>query len=353
MHYVVHQVLRPFLYRRLLQRFGTVRVVNALQRCDTRLLPSAESPAGFRVEPGNWGETYTVCCPFCRDSRYRLYIGHLWGYADDVFATRYWWMCKCFNEECVTSHERRLHLAGMLFQEAYFSRGPFGGDVLNRALYSTARREAVAPGPVTLLEHLQPDHPARVYLQQRDPPFDPVYISREYRVGYCPEARPEFAMATHRLIIPVFREGHFYGWQARMLRDSVSKRIPKYYTMPGMSTSGWLYNFDRARTQSHLVLCEGVTDAWRYGPEAVALFGKSLSAAHAELIVRYCSHLPVVVLFDGSAVEESRKAMERLRDRVHRVVRIQLDTTLDPGKVPTSALRRAVAEAAGQHGVFL
>lgn len=347
-------VLRPLLYQRLVQRFGTVRTVHHREPGWVDFRPSSLHDGGFRIEASSWGETYHVCCPFCREVRYRLYIGHLWGYPDTRHNTRHWWMAKCFNQECLAPHDRRMHLAQMLFHEAHFSSARTS-DRLNYAIMQQAKPfDPVLPGPVTKLEHLSHDHPARQYLlNRRRPAFDPDWLSRVFDVGYCAEASPAYPLATNRLIIPVYREGKLYGWQARLLRDSRSKQICKYYTMPNMRTSAWLYNFDQACRQTHLVVCEGVSDVWRYGMEATAVFGKKLSTAQIELLSRYCKSIPVVLLLDGSADAEARDAFLRLQKTHDCVLRVQLRSELDPGTIPTPLLRRRVAEAAACHGVSL
>ncbi len=61
----------------------------------------------------------------------------------------------------------------------------------------------------------------------------------------------------------------------------------QYYTMPGFKKTQHLYNYDQAKQFPFVSICEGVSDVWRFGSEAVALFGKNASSTQLDLIARH------------------------------------------------------------------
>lgn len=336
-------VLRPFLYSRLCALLGNVRVTNAGQPCQAHLVTSPLARSGRRLELESWGENYVVDCPVCGDSRQRLYVGHLWGHFDERTGTRNWWMIKCFNEDCFSEYARRMELASRIFDTLRGLVGPYGdlSDRLRPARVVSEHRTACMPGPVILVDNLVGSHPARLYLESRG--FDCSELTELYRVGYCAEPHRRFPLAANRLVLPVYQDDELVGWQARLPYDQPPNGQPKYYSMPGFKKSRALYNLDRARGHDHVVLVEGPTDVWRYGPEAVASFGKSVSLSQLELLRQYFDR--IVVLLDADARHEARRVFERLSPHVGRVWLVHLREGSDPGSLPRNALRRSVARA--------
>src|SRR5262249_8114013 len=142
---------------------------------------------------------------------------------------------------------------------------------------------AEPPGRLVPLAQLPGGHPACQYVRGRG--YDPADLYARYKVCFCPEARPRLPLVTGRLVIPVFRGGRPAGWQARCLGRPPGKHVPKYFTAPGMARGQLLYNFDVARRHAYVVVVEGACDAWRYGPEAVALLGNRASHVQAQLLL--------------------------------------------------------------------
>jgi hypothetical protein len=244
--------------------------------------------------------------------------------------------------------ENRLRLQRMLYDELDFSFG--GHDVVLVAPVQRARphRDAAWPGPVTRLDRLIPNHPARIYLEKRN--FDPDELAENYSVSYCAFAEAWCGRAGNRLIIPCFHEGKLVGWQARALYDPVPKGVPRYYTMPHFKAGSWLYNGDRARAYPYVVITEGPTKVWRFGPQAVALFGKN--AGHEQC--RLLSAWPrAVILLDPAEENRAIWLARRLASLGTHCVRVQLAGGLDPGDCERAALRDAVFTAALAQGLDL
>src|SRR5262249_5133737 len=143
------------------------------------------------------------------------------------------------------------------------------------------------------------------------------------------------------------------GWQARYIGGEPPGGVPKYYTMPGMAKGECLYNFDLASAHPFVVVCEGVTDAWSFGPEAVALFGKKLSGPQARLIASTWGQGAVIILLDGDASEEALEAHDALGSSVRKKVIVQLPPEQDPGGLPRDGLRQLVFREALRQGVDL
>jgi hypothetical protein len=349
-------VLRPELYRRLCQRasefgFGTVRVANEGQE----MMATVEHDALYdrpRLMVTWAGEYYVVNCPYCTDTRHRLWINHRWGLWDGRTRSRNLWLCCCYNEGCLEDYAHLRDLYNKVFDDITNGRRRFYDPVL-RGERPSAPREGRPPGPeVYPLQTLEPDHTAVLYLRGRG--FDPDRLGRALGVGFCPISYPEFRTAQARIIIPIFYNGTYVGWQARYpYHEAPPDGSPKYYTMPGMKKTLVLYNYDVAKAYPFVVLCEGCCDVWRVGPAAVGLFGKTMSATQEQLLTTTWGAGAAVVLLDGDAADEARRIYERLSGRVRHRVLVGLPDGKDPGGLDRDGLWRLIDTTARQQGVDL
>jgi hypothetical protein len=336
--------LNPDLYRRLELLFGEVAIVHEGEPM-VAIVEKNALTGKPRVRIIQRGETYRVCCPYCRDSRKRLWIPHQWGECDPQAHSRNLWLCKCFNEDCLKTPERQLDL--------YHQILGFGGPreharVVPAQPPPAQLIPAQPPGLVYPLELLSDQHPANCYLRARG--FDLLELGRLFRVGYCLQGSEAFPAATGRLIIPIYFRNAYVGWQGRILSDSLDLGMPKYYTMPGLKKSEMLYNFDNAVQQPFVVICEGVTDVWRFGLEAVALFGKTLSPTQAQLI---CARWKtVIILLDGDAPEAAREIAARLSGVRSKLI-VPLPADNDPADFDRGPLRETVFWTAQEKGIPL
>jgi len=288
----IYQPLNPLLYQRLVMRFGRVTVSHAGE--EAQVFPERDIFGQTRyVFKG--GEYYQVCCPYCNDTRFRLYFSYLWGHYDPEYRTQHRNLITCFNEECMrnSGNVDKMHF------EIY---GLMDAQVVQHAPLrkgiSVTGRTIGAPGRVISLNDLPPEHHANQYLRQRD--FDPVKLATQYGLGYCEEAAPDYPIMWNRLVIPIYQNGQYVGFQGRLLGDGK----PKYYNPPGASKTEWLYNMDIARRYSVLVITEGVTKVWRVGPFSVALLGRTISGKQPELLAELAQGADFVILYlDGDAWE--------------------------------------------------
>jgi hypothetical protein len=342
--------LRPSLYYCLEHRLGPVIIANEgeeLVGC-ARTDPYSDRP---RLEVSMPGEYYRVCCPFCNDTRHRLWINHRWGLYVPEFKSDNLFLAHCFNEDCLAQPGRAQQLRNVVFDNFVRGRAP---DPVRRGRRPAVapRREVKAPGPlVCSLDNLSPDHPAVLYLRGRG--YDTDWLGRTLRVGVCLGAYPEFRMAKDRIIIPTYHGGAYAGWQARYVGEPPDKRVPKYFTMAGMKVSQLLYNYDVARQSPFGVVCEGPMDVWAFGPEAVALFGNKVSAAQAQLIGSAWREGTVIILLDGDAPGPALQAHDALAGLVRRRAVVSLPADKDPGDLPRQELRQFVFAEALRQGADL
>lgn len=338
------------LYERLRRCFGTVRIKHPDEPLKVEY--GALNERGFRdIRILFRGETYCVNCPFCNDRRQRLYINHRWCQWDPRAGRSYYFLAHCFNEDCLARSGTREALRSMVFGRT--ARPAQISTVPASPLVCVQQVSPTLPGPVTNLVSLPEDHHAKVYLRHRG--FDPNELGQALQVGFCAEAREEFQLATNRIIIPSFMHGKLAGWQARYIgeRDWKACQFPKYYSMPGMSRSRMLYNFDCASQSPYVVLTEGPMDVWAVGRPAVATFGKCISPEQKRLIASTWHHGCVIVLLDPDAKDKTFEITRELRDVVRKVVPVLYEDTHDPGSLPRWKIWNFIQQSLTRVGVDL
>jgi len=298
------------------------------------------------LNPYFYGESYRINCPFCRDTRHRLYINHRWGLKDPDTQSLNLWLAKCFNENCLSHYSNQRQLYNDVFSDVSDGRDELlpGDPALSRS------REFVWPGEMRLLTDFDDCYPAVAYLRDRG--FDPEQLSRDLGITVCIYPEDEFHLAFRRIIIPVCMNGIRMGWQARYAGTPPSG-VPKYYSMPGWKKSQCLYNYDTARKWPYVIICEGCTDVWRVGPTGVALFGKDLSPVQRQLIATTWANGTAIVMLDADAGDSARKIYQDLAGLVRNRVLIRLPDGADPGSMGTRDLHQLVHRAAKEQGIEL
>ncbi|MBY0232332.1 MAG: hypothetical protein K2W96_23895, partial [Gemmataceae bacterium] len=303
-----------------------------------------------RLEVLSAGEYMRVDCPYCGDQRKRLWINHRWGRYEESLDSKNLWLAYCYNEHCLAQPGRARHLYERLFNDVGDGAPP--QDIVRRGRRpSPTPSEVGPPGTVVALSSLELGHHAVRYLSGRG--FDAVDIYSRYGVRYCTEALPEYPLVTGRIVIPIAMRSKIVGWQARLISEPSSKHIPKWYSMPHFKKTEVLYGYDQAKQHPIVVVTEGIMDAWRYGPGAVALLGKTLSQSQALLLTQTWRDGVIACMLDGDAPEENRALCERLSISHPRVLRVDLPDGKDPADCTRDFLRKAVEEAAAARGLDL
>jgi hypothetical protein len=148
---------------------------------------------------------------------------------------------------------------------------------------------------------------------------------RDYQLGY---GLKELAW---RLIIPNQSETGYDMWQARWYHPSEKTKI-KYRTPTGALDSLVLFNRLRASKYRTVIICEGPISAIIAGPNAVASWGKHLSAAHVELLLKMKAD-EYWVAYDGDAVLSGLASASTIYARGRKVRFLRLPSKEDPASL--------------------
>jgi hypothetical protein len=305
----------PKLYHAMKQIFGeTPKIINEGEPCHLVNVYAEYSftPRTQDLFAGctKGGEQYAVCCPFCGDTRQRLYISHMWDTEFVQNNVRYHCsdrLIRCFNEECMTNPEHRTKIINSLREaignmveipedDMDTSDVYHGNELANQCLYPADAKDLDDPyTPKGVL----------TYICERG--FDPETLQKEWGVQWL----VRYGKFSHPiLVIPVLQNNEYWFWQGRLVpinghaageveRDpATGKMFPKYYFPHGVKKAWALYNLDKARTHDTIFIVEGVTDAWAIGESAVARFGKSLSSAQVQLLTEQCFGKHVIIVPD-------------------------------------------------------
>lgn len=333
------QPLNPTLFALLQARHGSVLIANAGERAVGVRTSRSAVTGRARTDAARWGEYYRINCPYCHDTRHRLWVSYLLG-ADLGEARPAGWLAICYNDECLRQPGRRQDFLDELLQQSPAARRKLQAPAqLADADEIELLKETTLPGQVVPLPALPAEHPARRYLSERG--FNCDELSRVYGVGYCTAAPALYPVAQDRIIIPIRLGGVLVGWQARFVGEPPSKRIAKYYGMPGMPKRLLLYNYDLAQSQRLMVVVEGVTDVWRIGRPAVATLGKTLPLRQRQLLADWAAmHGDACVLVlcpdadDPKALAAAPHLAQELRLSLRcPVVELTLPTGYDPGQL--------------------
>lgn len=357
--------LNPTLYDLLKARFGNVKISNQGVSQHGVYRPRDNRPRDNRqcdrkgkkqwyldlTEPG---EYYQVCCPLCGDSSFRLYINHTWGKQDEE-GHRNLWLMICYNENCYADADRRLEL--------YEELNEPGGPNLARAQIEPGEEidpneiELDWPGPVTRVDQLPDSHKAVQYLVSRH--FDPERVGRFYNVHYC---HTSFRwLASDRLIIPVYMDKKFMGWQARYIGEMKWNKPgapPKYYTCPGTPRRLLVYNVGNAAQYQTGVIMEGPTDVWSFGPMGVCTLGSTMTHQQQRRFLRAFKDHSAVLCYDPDVQKDPKKwnGVEKLIRKLDGhfakgFAVVWLPEGRDPGSMDREFLRDYVYDEARKQGV--
>jgi len=347
------EVLNPSLYTRLQRKFGTVKIANqgeaqvGMYRDEYDFVEGRKVSKLHLVHPG---EYYVVNCPFCNDSKYRLYVNHMWGVRDEEGATNLW-LAMCFNETfCMADYRNRAALLEDLTEhpdDIARVRIREGTEV------DIDKIEVDWPGPMTRVDELPRDHIATQYLIGRG--FDPDRIGKFYNVHFC---HSSFRwMAVDKLIIPVYENKVLKGWQARPPKEmnwSLPDSPPKYYTCPGTPRRMLVYNLANASQYKTGVVVEGTTDVWGFGPMACCTLGDSMTHFQRKKICKAFEDQTLILLYDPEAMQKPKvkTLMQILDDDMKgRFCAVTLPEGRDPGNMERSFCREYVRQEARKKGI--
>ena len=353
--------LNPQLFRLLELHFQTVLVSNDGCGSDLVRSPRVGSDGKMRwsaeIKNPSYEEQYRVNCPFCSDTRQRLYIHYRFG-RDAETGRDFRGLAWCHNEECTDNPATCDQLYEMIFAPAW--GGAPKASQIRPGRPAGPPPKIEYPGPTVRIDELPEEHPAVLYVEERG--FDPGVLGRVWDVRYCP------TKYSNRIIIPMHRkkagENKLVGWQARYIGNP-PPNVPKYLTCPGMRRNREAYNFGRAIRHRTIAIVEGPTDVWSFGLQAMGLWGKVMSNTLQQRLVKTILHhrdQTVVVLLDPKQnpkekekgkphhierlVRNLSSELRRAGIRRQRVFGVYLPEELDPGSMEQDSLWQAVQQEA-------
>jgi len=339
------------LYVRMKHQFGAIEIANQGEQIlisGTSVLRNGR-PGSNIAHPG---EYYRVNCPFCNDTRRRLWINHSYGMIDPANGQPMTYLAICYNEDCLTDEYNRKLLREMLLGIRNRSTRVIDWSASSGMEVPVQQlREMPWPGNVTEIQRLHDGHVVVRYLTDRG--FAKDRLGR-FGVMYCTQADGRYPLVGNRIIAPVYMNSVRVGWQARYVGEPIYRGIPKYYTCPGMHKSRVLYNFDHARCYPFVVVVEGITDVWRIGDQAVALLGKSLSSQQSTLLKDTWENKPIIVVMDSDAHEEAGRIVDVLAaSGGNPAVSVRLPAGKDPADLPDDEIWDAIHSEAQRVGILL
>jgi hypothetical protein len=353
-------VLNRTLYDRLKAKFVSVRLSNVGQAMiaedgDDVFAEYGEEPKPH-LEISQPGEYYLVCCPFCDDTRHRLYVSHRFGTKSDAGRVLDF-LAVCYNEGCLRKEENREEFRDYFkVLDGELERAKIGKG----STVPAEMRTVDWPGHCKRLDQLKEGHKARRYVESRK--FDPDRLGKVYEVSYCDDSF--YPLARNRLVVPVYWEGRLVGWQTRFVGEldwknpaKKEKLPPKYWTMPGMPRGTILPNLHNARLFGTGVLVEGWFDVFSFGPMAMPVLGNGVTHIQQRLF----SHVFNKQGHSGVLLLDPEEFNSMTTQRAIRVLRtkfgggtfaaVKLPKGTDPGKLNRQFLRDYVREEAADQGV--
>lgn len=358
--------LNPELYNALQRRFSKVEISNAGIPRTVSYLPDWHHGGRKKAVEIQSGEYYQINCPYCKESRQRLYLNHQWGEIDLQTGRRNLHLAYCFNNhDCLTSEANQQHLYHWLYPIGRSRVESRKGQQPPIAAALPVPREFTLPENLIPIHELSTDHPAAQYWLNRG--FNLEELGHWWRVSYCEVCLTTKPEIYQRVVIPIYERQvsildnqaaeRLAGWQARIVQESMTG-MPKYLFCQGIQKSRLLYNLPLAlQIPGPVFVCEGVADVWKVGPAAVALFGKTLSTTQKSLLMQNFPGRPIVVVLDRDAQNEAMNILGALRSARsaasgdNRVVLAELPPgRKDPGDCTREEIFEAAQKALKQPG---
>lgn len=365
-------MLNEKLYKALEEIFGTVRISKENQIAEYSIPKKVFSPYKKNEKRyavvNTWGETYSVCCPICGDTRFRLGFSYLFDqylYPEKSKTPIYFgdYLCRCFNEECPKEkpEQFRTYKISLRNKDIFCDLSAITKvtpkateyskiiDMAERVQFPTVTTSLLSPVvPLSAIEYLEK---RRFDIQQ----LDSLYMCRYVPAGSVwnsHDGKNSFVFYEDRLLIPIVQRTLLVSWQARLLTDTFDSKVTRKYIFPtGTVKSVCLYNMDNALFHRDLVICEGITDVWRIGENAIALFGTTMSAGQMR-IIKYLWGWKgsCVVALDGddeTAYVKSLKIVETLRENKileEGVAALKLAVGKDPADYTTTEINELITK---------
>ncbi len=167
------------------------------------------------------------------------------------------------------------------------------------------------------------------YLARRN--FDPEEIARIWDVqGTGPVSMMDNVSYSHRIVMPIVWDDRIVSFQTR---DVTNKHFLRYITCPEqreiVKHKHIFYQAIPTKEFDTCICVEGVTDAWRFGRHAIALFGIKYTRYQVREISKRFRRVFVVFDDDPQAIVQSDKLVGELLFRGVEAYSIRIEG--DPG----------------------
>lgn len=315
------------------------------------------------------GEEYRINCPFCSDTKQRLYINHLWGTRSVATKRLTLWLAHCFNEECLTDFENRKELYDMVYNGGDV---PVDADMVGEEAVEEEMLPIEFPGlvrPLTDILRTDRDHKLIHWCLARG--YDPAYLAEHYDIHHVSLGRSTASDMTDRLLAPIYAdfdgEVKLAAWTARRLEDS-GESGPKWKHSYG-TIGNFLYGIEHAQNYETIVITEGPGDAWSVGLNAVAVLGKTLQKRKCDILRSVIGsrdervRSAIVLLLDPAQDETSKKkGLEHHMTKAYKtlmshltcpILPVYLPSFTDPGSLDRDFIWACIYKTARKAGVYV
>lgn len=241
-----------------------------------------------------------ISCPFCGDHEYSG-ANHLGIKLD----TKQWycWICGAGRNKGFLSLVAKLENCSYRQAQKILESFVHSDRALVERIEESPIRTLSGPFslPPEAQDELLPLH--RAYLESRD--FDPDFIFNKYKLR-C--VGPISKRWKFRLIIPVFYRHNMVSFLGA---DITRKKKEKYKNAlieeSQIPINHTLYNLDTAKHT--LIVTEGVTDVWRVGDGACALYTKHATRQQLKILSNFDR---VFIMLDSDAKDAAEKLAHNL-----------------------------------------
>jgi hypothetical protein len=163
------------------------------------------------------------------------------------------------------------------------------------------------------------------YLESRG--FDPDKLEREWGLlGTGPLSVLDNVNFKHRIVAPINWDNRIVSFQAR---DYTNRQTLRYLTCPPQREiilhKNILYG-DQEKWQDKIIVVEGITDCWRFGPEnSCAVFGIEFKITQVHEMKKHFEKMIVVFDKESQAQEQAEKLVWELRFRKVKAIKRTVD----------------------------
>lgn len=193
-----------------------------------------------------------------------------------------------------------------------------------------------------------PDHFIPAFQQTKLPPYFKergISMKRaiKYNLGWCDGGYYE-----NRLIVPVLQHDRLVTVHSRYMEKTPPKGVKKVLYPKATKTSRMLFNYDVAKKQRRLVLCEDVFSAMAVGKSGVGTFGTSISKYQLALMLASAAE-EIVIFWDLDALDKAYEEADRLSE--YWPVRVvKLPDERDPDEHRRADLERMIERSGVRSG---